>query len=101
MIGAIGGACAFIGPLWNVVIITYATLLVPNELLGRVTSAAMTLSWGVMPLASLGAGYLLTALGPTGSIWVLTSVMLVTAIIATVSPAVRNAPPPPGHDEPA
>ncbi|WP_406037441.1 MFS transporter [Micromonospora sp. NBC_00898] len=100
-IGAIGAACAFIGPLWNVVIITYASVLVPNELLGRVTSAAMTLSWGVMPLASLGAGYLLTALGPTGSVYVLTAVMLVTAITATASPAVRHAPSLPAHDEPA
>jgi hypothetical protein len=53
--GAIGAACAFVGPLWNVAITTYATALVPNELLGRVTSAAMTLSSGVMPVASLGA----------------------------------------------
>jgi hypothetical protein len=75
------------------VIITYASVLVPNELLGRVTSAAMTLTWGVMPLAALGAGYLLTALGPTGSVYVLAAVMLATAITATASPAVRHAPP--------
>jgi MFS family permease len=100
-IGAIGAACAFIGPLWNVVIITYASVLVPNELLGRVTSAAMTLTWGVMPLASLGAGYLLTTLGPTNSVYVLSAVMLVTAIAATASPAVRHAPPLPTHDESA
>jgi len=98
-IGAIGAACAFIGPLWNVVIITYASVLVPNELLGRVTSAAMTLSWGVMPLASLGAGYLLSTIGPTGSVYVLTAVMLATAVTATVSPAVRHAPPLPAPDE--
>ncbi|WP_405623583.1 MFS transporter [Streptomyces sp. NBC_00076] len=101
LIGAIGAASAFIGPLWNVVIITYTTVLVPNELLGRVTSAAMTLSWGVMPLASLGAGYLLTAIGPTGSVFVLATVMLVTAVIASVSPAVRHAPPIPAHDKSA
>ncbi|WAZ26251.1 MFS transporter [Streptomyces cinnabarinus] len=93
LIGTIGAACAFIGPLWNVVIISYGTLLVPNELLGRVMSAAMTLSWGVMPLASLGAGYLLTALGPVGSVVVLTAMMLTTAAVATASPAVRHAPP--------
>ncbi|MFG2041572.1 MFS transporter [Dactylosporangium sp. NPDC048998] len=97
-IGVIGAACAFIGPLWNVVIATYATVLVPNELLGRVTSAAMTLSWGVMPLASLGAGYLLAALGPTGAVWVLTAVMFIAAITATASPAVRRAPPLAAHD---
>jgi MFS family permease len=101
LIGAIGAACAFVGPLWNVVITTYATALVPNELLGRVTSAAMTLSSGVMPVASLGAGYLLTGAGPIGSVCVLTAVMLITAIASSVSPAVRHAPPLPAHDESA
>jgi MFS family permease len=92
-IGAIGAATAFIGPLWNVVIVSYSALLVPNELLGRVTSAAMTLSWGVMPIGSLGAGLVLTTAGPTAAILVLTGIMLATAIAATVSPAVRHAPP--------
>ncbi|MEV0616397.1 MFS transporter [Nonomuraea sp. NPDC050404] len=93
LIGLIGAACAFVGPLWNVVIITYATVLVPNELLGRVTSAAMTLSSGVLPLASLGTGFLLIAVGPVGSVFVLTGVMLLTALAATAGPAVRKAPP--------
>ncbi|MFF3891115.1 MFS transporter [Streptomyces sp. NPDC001914] len=93
LIGTIGAACAFVGPLWNVVIISYASLLVPDELLGRVTSAAMTLSWGVLPVASLGAGFLLTSLGPVGAVYVLAAVMLATAVTATASPAVRNAPP--------
>jgi MFS family permease len=91
--GVIGAACAFVGALWNVVIITYTTVVVPNELLGRVTSAAMTVSWGIMPVGSLGAGYLLATLGPRGSIWVLTAVMLATAVAATASPAVRRVPP--------
>ncbi|MEU4421108.1 MFS transporter [Actinoplanes sp. NPDC024001] len=92
-IGAIGAACAFVGPLWNVVIHTYASVLVPNELLGRVTSAAMTVSWGVMPIASLGAGFLLTAIGPIGSLGVLAGIMLAAAIAGALSPAVRHAPP--------
>ncbi|RSM52817.1 MFS transporter [Actinoplanes sp. ATCC 53533] len=95
-IGAIGAATAFIGPLWNVVIVSYTALLVPNELLGRVSSAAMTLSWGVMPIGSLGAGLVLTIAGPTGAVLVLAGIMLVTAIGATISPAVRHAQPLPG-----
>ncbi|AGZ46593.1 MFS transporter [Actinoplanes friuliensis] len=91
-IAAIGAACAFIGPLWNVVITTYASVLVPNELLGRVTSAAMTLSWGVMPLASLAAGFLLTTLGPTPSVYALSTAMLAVAVVSSLSPAVRRAP---------
>jgi predicted MFS family arabinose efflux permease len=92
-IGAVGAAAAFLGPLLNVVLMSYAAILVPNELLGRVMAAAMTLSWGVLPVASLGAGYLLTTLGPTGSLYALTAVMLATALAATASPAIRHAPP--------
>lgn len=90
-IGAIGAATAFIGPLWNVVIVSYAALLVPNELLGRVTSAAMTVSWGVMPVGALGAGLLLAAAGPAGAVLALTAVMLLTAVGATFSSAIRRA----------
>ncbi|MFD5556900.1 MFS transporter [Streptomyces sp. NPDC127068] len=93
LVGVIGAATAFIGPLWNVVIISYSALLVPNEILGRVTSAAMTLAWGAMPIGSLGAGLLLTTAGPTGAVLALTAVMLVTAVCATISPSVRSAPP--------
>jgi len=89
----VGAACAFTGPLWNVVITTWTTILVPNELLGRVTSAGMTVSFGIMPLASLGGGLLLSAIGPVRTVLVLAVLMLTTAVIATVSPAVRRAPP--------
>lgn len=90
-IGVIGALCAFVGPLWNVVIFAYAGRVVPNELLGRVMSAGATLTWGVMPLASLSAGALLAALGPRGSLWALSGVMLMVAVIATVNPSVRTA----------
>ncbi|MGV4887841.1 hypothetical protein ACSR0Z_14665 [Streptomyces viridosporus] len=46
-------------------------------------------------IGALGSGYLLTAVGPAGSVSVLAAVMSVTAVIATVSPAVRHAPPHP------
>lgn len=99
-IGTIGAAAAFVGPLWNVVIGSYAALLVPNELLGRVTSAAMAISWGVMPIGSLGAGLLLATAGPAAAVLVLTAIMLGTAVGATISPTVRHAPPLPTHHDP-
>ncbi|MCU7729245.1 MFS transporter [Actinoplanes sp. KI2] len=103
LLGVLGAACAFVGPLWNVVLTSCAAVLVPNHLLGRVTSAAMTVTWGVMPLASLIAGCLLTALPPHAAIWPLAALMLAAAIAATISPAVRHAPPLPsaGPQHPA
>ncbi|GAA2396562.1 MFS transporter [Dactylosporangium salmoneum] len=81
-LGLVGAACAFAGPLWNVVVVSEATLLVPNELLGRVTSAAMTMSWGVMPVASLLGGYLTSSLGPVGALWPLEAVLLAAAVVS-------------------
>ncbi|MBO3736779.1 MFS transporter [Actinoplanes flavus] len=92
-IGAIGALTAFVGPIWNVMILTYTGVTVPNELLGRVMSAATTVTWGVMPIASLGAGVLLTTVGPAGAIGTLSAIMLTTAIAATISPAIRRSNP--------
>lgn len=91
-LGIVGALCAFVGPMWNVVILSYATLVVPNDLLGRVMSAGATLTWGVMPVASLGAGLLLTVLSPVAVIGGLAAVMLGAATAATLSPAIRSAP---------
>ncbi|MEY9854750.1 MFS family permease [Catenulispora sp. GAS73] len=92
LLGAIGAASAFLGPIWNVVIISALTTLVPDELRGRVASAAMTVTAGTIPLASATAGYLLTATGPAGSTVSITVLMLATAIVGTLSPAIRRAP---------
>jgi MFS family permease len=98
LLGVVGGVTAFIGPIWNAVMFTYQAALVPNELLGRVGSAVGTITAGVMPLASVGAGFLLATIGATGAVLVLTAVMLATAIAGTVSTAVRHAPPLPTGD---
>ncbi|MBO1334170.1 MFS transporter [Streptomyces sp. VRA16 Mangrove soil] len=90
--GLIGAATSFVGPLWNVVIGSYMALLVPDELRARVSSAGMTLSWGVMPVAALGAGWLLTSVGPQRTLAVLAAITFATAVAAAVSPAVRRAP---------
>ncbi|MCC5576551.1 MFS transporter [Microtetraspora sp. AC03309] len=92
-LGVVAAMTSAIGPMWNVVIGTYQLTLVPNDMLGRVGSASMTLAWGVMPLGSLIAGFLLDTLGPVGTILVLALGMLLTAVAATASPAVRHAPP--------
>jgi MFS family permease len=92
LLGLIAAGTAFVGPMWNVVLVTYLMTLVPNDLLGRVASATKTLSWGVLPLGSLSAGYLLSAIGPVRTVLVLTATMLAIAIAGTLSPAVRHAP---------
>jgi hypothetical protein len=65
--------------------------ITPNELLGRTSSVALQVGWGVIPLGSLLAGFLLQALSPTVTITVVAAGMAVTALAATVVAPVRHA----------
>lgn len=93
VLGPIIGVMAFVGPTWNVLVSTYELSLIPDRLLGRVESVILLLAWGAIPLGSLVAGSLLEWLGSTSAILTLAGLMGLVALAATVSPAVRNAPP--------
>jgi MFS family permease len=93
VLGPIIGVMAFVGPTWNVLVSTYELSLIPDRLLGRVESVILLLAWGSIPLGSLVAGSLLEWLGPTSAIYALSGVMALVALAATISPAVRHAPP--------
>jgi predicted MFS family arabinose efflux permease len=81
----------FVGPAWNVSVQTYRMQITPNELLGRTSSVALQVAWGVIPLGSLLAGFLLQALSPTATMTVVAAGMAVTALAATVVAPVRDA----------
>jgi MFS family permease len=81
----------FVGPSWNVSVQTYRMQITPNELLGRTISVALQIGWGVIPLGSLLAGFLLQALSPSGAMTVVAVGMTVTAIAATALAPVRDA----------
>ena len=81
----------FAGPAWNVSVQTYRMQITPNELLGRTSSVALQVAWGVIPLGSLLAGFLLQALSPTAAMTVVAAGMAVTAIAATALAPVRDA----------
>jgi MFS family permease len=49
--------------LWSVVALSARQRLIPDELLGRVTSASRMLSYGAIPLGSLAGGYIATRFG--------------------------------------
>ncbi|MGH3153726.1 MAG: hypothetical protein ACRDOB_23760, partial [Streptosporangiaceae bacterium] len=104
----------FVGPTWNVSVQTYRMLITPNELLGRTSSLALQLGWGVIPLGSLLAGFLLQAVSPAAAMTAVAAGMALTAVAATLLPAIRDAgrsdrprppapatPGPPAEPEPA
>jgi len=81
----------FVGPAWNVSVQTYRMQITPNELLGRTSSVALQVAWGVIPLGSLLAGFLLQALSPAAAMTVVAAGMAATALAATVVAPVRDA----------
>jgi predicted MFS family arabinose efflux permease len=81
----------FAGPSWNVSVQAYRMQVTPNELLGRTSSVALQVAWGVIPLGSLLAGFLLQDLSPSAAMTVVAVGMMVTAIAATALAPVRDA----------
>jgi hypothetical protein len=81
----------FVGPSWNVSVQTYRMQITPNELLGRTSSVALQIAWGVLPLGSLLAGFLLQAVSPAAVMVLVAAGMAVTAVAATVLAPVRDA----------
>jgi MFS family permease len=81
----------FVGPAWNVSAQTYRMQVTPNEMMGRTSSVSVQIAWGVIPLGSLLAGFLLQVLSPAAAMAVVAVGMAVTAIAATALAPVRNA----------
>jgi predicted MFS family arabinose efflux permease len=81
----------FVGPAWNVSVQTYRMQITPNELLGRTSSVALQVAWGVIPLGSLLAGFLLQAFSPAATMTAVAAGMAITALAATVVAPVRDA----------
>ncbi len=84
-------AFGFVGPSWNVSVQTYRMQITPNELLGRTSSVALQIAWGVIPLGSLLAGFLLQELAPAAAMTVVAAGMAVTAAAATALAPIRRA----------
>jgi predicted MFS family arabinose efflux permease len=91
-IGTAGAGMAFVGPAWNVVLGSIEMRLTPAALLGRVQAVQMTAAYGAIPLGSLIGGFMLDRLGPEEAVWTLAGLMLVIAVIATLTPSVRRPP---------
>jgi len=90
-IGPFAGGMAFVGPVWNVVVVGYQYKVIPNELLGRIKSIVLLVSWGSIPFGSLLAAYLLHFSGAQGATVALVALTAVIAVIASASPSLRRS----------
>jgi predicted MFS family arabinose efflux permease len=79
-------------PSTDSVVHGYRTAMTPDRLIGRVDSAARTISLAVSPVGPLLAGLLLSATSERATVAVFAAMGLVLALWGTLSEGIRNAP---------
>ena len=89
---AVLGSFSFMGALWNIAGNTIYFRLIPDRLIGRVTSVASMTAFGALPLGALAAGLLVQAFGPATAGLVAGAGMLALAVVTTAVPSVRRGP---------
>lgn len=90
VLGANTGLLFFTFPIYNVSIFSYRLSVVPDELLGRVTSSVRLIATGFMPLGSLLTGTLLQLVGPRSTVLILSIGFLAVALAASLNPRLRQ-----------
>jgi len=83
----------FVGPIWNVCVVSERTASTPEELQARVIAASKLATYGALPLGSLLAGLLLEHASAREAAAVLSISMFVLAVLATSSSAIRHHSP--------
>ncbi len=86
------GSLSFMGAVWNIAGGTIYFKLIPDRLIGRVSSVASMTAFGALPLGALAAGLLVQAFGPATAGLVAGAGMLLLAVITTAVPSVRKGP---------
>jgi MFS family permease len=83
---------AFFAPTLTAVVIGYRVAVTPDRLTGRVNSIARSIALCGAPLGPLIAGLLLSAYSARTAIAVFSVLLLVLAVVGSISPSIRNAP---------
>ena len=83
---------SFMGAAWNIAGDTLYLRLVPDRLIGRVSSVGSLTAFGALPLGSLVGGLLIQSFGPRPAGFMTAAAMVVVAVMTTLAPAVRHGP---------
>lgn len=86
------GIVAGMGAVWNIASGTIYFMLVPDRLIGRVSSVGALTAFGALPLGSLAAGILVQAFGPATAGLITAGAMLLLAALMTAVPTIRRGP---------
>ena len=90
-LGGVYAGIALLAPLYNIVLVSYRLSLTPDELQGRVNSAARLFARGSSPLGLALTGTLLQWKGVVVTVLTFLVVLLVIALTVTLNPMLRNA----------
>lgn len=83
---------SFMGAAWNIAGNTIYYRLVPDRLIGRVSSVGSLTSFGALPLGPLIGGLLIQSFGPQATGFATAAAMVVVAVLTTLAPTVRRGP---------
>lgn len=83
---------SFMGAAWNIAGNTIYFRLIPDRLMGRVSSVGSLTAYGALPLGSLAGGLLIQAFGPQATALVAAAGMVAVAITTSLAPSVRRGP---------
>jgi predicted MFS family arabinose efflux permease len=89
---AVLASVSFMGAVWNIAGGTIYFRLIPDRLIGRVSSVSSLTAFGALPLGALAAGLLVQAFGPATAGLIAGAGMLLLAVITTAVPSVRRGP---------
>lgn len=90
LLGVILAATGFVSPLINTIIVSYQMRVTPDRLQGQAYASMILIAGSSAALGSLTGGFLLTAIGSTGSLLVLTAVIVTVVVTASSSTALRT-----------
>ena len=91
VLGSILAAVSFAVPAVNTIVASYQMTVTPDRLQGQVYASMNLVANSSAPLGSLVGGLLLTTTGSTGSLFILTAVMITVVVAASAAPALRTA----------
>ena len=86
------GLTAFLAAVWNIASGTIFNKVVPDRLIGRVSSVGALTAYGALPLGALAAGLLVQAYGPASAGLIAGATMVGLAALVTAAPSVRRGP---------
>ena len=82
-----------LGPLYNVVQMSYRLALIPDELQGRVNSVFRLVAFAGQPIGLAVTGILLEVFNPLVTVLVFMTMQAAMTVLATINPHVRHAKP--------